>query len=311
MMKHFPLPCVLFLCFVLGGCALTNRLAVSSMGGIMGQAAQGIEREGNWETLRGSVLANLSLIEGLLAVSPHNEDLLLQASKANSAYAFGVLETLGIEDSRHLQQALRYYAKAIHWGMSYLRQQGVSRAQLISAQREGKLGALLDRRLGSDQGIEAIFFLAQSMGAYGNLLRTSPMVMAQLPLVKGLFDWVCGVSPDIRQGACGIFYGAWELGRPWILGGDRNKGVQHFQRAIKKYPQNYLIRVAYLRFYVIPYGDSKVRREQVAFLRESFKVWEKRFSWPPTRVEGYQDGNNLTNAIAKKQFELLMKGPLK
>ena len=305
--------------FALGGCGTIRKTAIAiGVGPSLEEASREMEREASWETFRGAVLGNLKVVEGLLLISPHNEDLLAQALKGHSAYAFGVLETLmldgrskgkkGKSRRRHWQKlALGHYSKAIYWGTKYLEENDVTSIQLQRSLREGQLSQLLESHFGSDQGIEVIFFLAQSMGAYGNLQKTSPMVVAQLPLVKGLFDWVCAQRPDIRQGACDIFYGAWEVGRPKMLGGDLAKGKKIFVEAITKYPENYLIRTSYLKFYVIPSRDRDIYLAQKNFLRKAFREWRKGFLWPSFKSAQYEDEGNLYRAIAQKQFQLMVK----
>ena len=290
-------------------------------GPALAEASREIEREANWETFRGSVLGNLKVVEGLLLLSPDNEDLLAQALKGHSAYAFGVLETLMLRRGggkrkslrRHQRNlAMRHYSKAIYWGLKYLEENGIaSSIQLQRALREGNLSQLLGRHFDDDRDIEVVFFLAQSMGAYGNMQKTSPLVVAQLPLVKGLFDWVCTLRPNIRQGGCDIFYGAWEVGRPKMLGGDFAKGKKHFMEGIKKYPENYLLRTSYLKFYAIPSRDRDAYLSQKVFLQKAFKKWRKRFLWPPIKPEYHQDDRNLYNAIAQKQFQMMVKNEKK
>ena len=248
----------------------------------------------------------------MLYLAPRNQALQAQALKAHSAYAFGVLETQMMQNPKGgaKELALQHYSKAIYWGLSYLQEEDVSYSQLQRAHRDGKLQQLLDDRLGDgEREVEVVFFLAQSIGGYSNLQRTSPMAVAQLPLVKGMFDWVCMLRPDIRYGSCALFYGAWEVARPKMLGGDPVKGKRHFQQAMAKYPENYLIRVAYLRFYVIPYKDQRAYHEQKDFLQKAFRQWRRRFLWPPTHpkhyIQHYQDDRNLYNAIAQEQFAIL------
>ena len=93
------------------------------------------------------------------------------------------------------------------------------------------------------------------------------------------------------------------------MGGDLVKGRRYFLDGIKKYQENYLIRVAYLKFYVIPVQDKKIYQEQKVFLQQAFKKWEKKFRWAPMKSQDsfYEDNRNLYNAIAKKQFEIITR----
>ena len=299
---------------VLVGCGGMQRIAISQVvGPMVGQAAGEMEQEGNWQTFRRAIPGNLKFLEGLVYLEPNNLDLLAAALKANSGYAFGVLETLWLGDKwrfpqrkHHRLQALHHYSKGIHWGLRYLQLRGMSHAQLLEAQREGELPGLLGRKLEGEEDLEVVFFLAQSMGSFANLHKTSPMALAQLPLVKAMFDWVCAQRPGIRHGACFLFYGAWEAGRPALLGGNLAAGKRHFLQGIEQHPKNYLMRVAYLRFYVIPTRDRLAYRQQRDFLRQAFRAWGQRFWWTEGG-ESYRGSDNLYNAIARKQFTLMVE----
>ena len=59
-------------------------------------------------------------------------------------------------------------------------------------------------------------------------------LVSNLPIVKGLFDWVCSKSPNINFGACDIFYGAYQAQRPLMLGGNPEKGKEIFLKVEKK-----------------------------------------------------------------------------
>ena len=303
----------IFLLALFFSCSLTQKIALSTAvvpmieGGV-----REMETEANWETFQGAMLSQIKLIEGLTAQSPHHKDLLLSALKANSAYAFGVEETkwLKKKDPVHLKLALLYYSQAIRWGYRYLHLYGIDQTHLFQSTNAGTLHQLLDG-LEDERGVEVIFFLAQSLSASINLQKTSPMAVIYLPLSKGLFDWVCALKPGIRFGACTIFYGAWEAGRPEMLGGSRIRAKEHFLEGMKKYPENYLIPVSYLRFYIIPGRDEGVYEKEKARLRESFKAWSKNFLWPSMDSAKFADVGNLYNAIAKKQFEMMTKEALK
>ena len=73
-------------------------------------------------------------------------------------------------------------------------------------------------------------------------------LVAKRPLVKSIFDYVCDINPDFNSGACDIFYAANLVLTPAMMGGNPAKGQEIFEKAMKKYPENYFIRVAYMQF---------------------------------------------------------------
>src|SRR5690606_29325702 len=117
--------------------------------------------------------------------------------------------------------------------------------------------ALLSKKLPSNKrAYEATAFFAQALGGLINMKKDDMVLVAQLPVAKGMFDWVCVEEPNINHGACDLFYGAYEAGRPKMLGGNPEKGKKIFLKAIELNPNNWLARVTYLQYYVIPMFDE-------------------------------------------------------
>lgn len=303
----------LFFLVIFSCCSWTQKIALSTtVTPIIKKSAEEMETESNWETFKGAILSHIKLIEGLLALSPQNKDLLANALKAHSVYAFGVVETEWLEKKEisRAELALQHYSRAIDLGYRYLEGYGIHQGDLFRSIRKGKRAFFkLLSDLEDERGLDVVFFLAQSLSSSINLQKTSPMAVAYLPLSKGLFDWVCSLRPSFRYGACSVFYGAWEVSRPRVLGGNRSKAKEHFISGMKQYPENYLIAVSYFRFYLIPGREIVAReREKIRLeMEEKFKKWSQKFLWPETDRASFTDDRNLYNAIAKKQFELMTR----
>ena len=58
------------------------------------------------------------------------------------------------------------------------------------------------------------------------------------------------------------------VGRPKMLGGDPVKAKGLFKALINKYPHNWLARIAYLRFYVIPMVDEEEFKREMDYLKK-------------------------------------------
>lgn len=286
------------------------------------------ETEANWEMIQNGVPGNLKLLEGLLYVDPTNDDLLLALTKGYGAYGFAVSESLHLAEKfkeadfqPQKKQAIYHYSKAVQYGLRGLQEYEISDQDLFKGFKQGKgaIARLLNRNLDRDDQnhLELIIYTAQAWGGLINLQRDNYTLMSQLNLVKELFDWPCSIRPNIYFGLCDIFYATYYAGRPKMLGGDPVKGKNLYLKAIKKYPKNLLIRVAYLQFSVIPSLNEEEFQKQAAFLDTAFTEWEKKNQWEPD-LEGKKKSLyseeifqlkrvNIFNAIAKKRFEIMKK----
>ncbi len=259
------------------------------------------------------------MMEGLLYLQPENKRLLAGLTKGYAGYAFAIYDTLaleeelqGIDDGPMKKAALLNYSKAVEYGIRFFEVSGISYEQLQAAvNKDGSVGTLLDKEFSDDMlDLEGAFFTAQSLGGLIVHQRDDMLLVAQLPIVKGLFDWVCAKKPDINFGACDIFYGAYEAGRPRALGGNPDKGKEFFLKAIEKNPHNWLVRTNYMRFYLIPMGEEDGFKENLKILAEAEEKFSEQFKWRPVKNSGPEFSEKklaLYQAIALKQYEILKK----
>lgn len=309
----------IFVLLMVTSCSTMRSVALKTAAPLFMESMSGIEAEGNWEQFKNGVPANLTLIDGLLAVRPYDENLLMAAIKGNAGYAFGVSETLYLSDklqdeskSAHKEQAIAHYTKAFEYGLRYLKQNDLTFEDVKKAMKEKKgIPGLFDNQLAGDQvDLEAILFSAQSLGGLVNLQRDNLQLVSLLPVVKGMFDWVCGEQPNIAHGMCDIFYGSYEAGRPAMLGGNPEKGKEIFEKLIEANPHNWLARVAFLEYYSIPQYDEDVYNRQKKELIKAEEKLKASLNYDP---KGNQDPAfaiptlRLYQAIAIKRFQIIKK----
>ncbi len=296
-------------------CSTIEKIAVSSSSPMINKASSSIEMEGSWESFKEGVPGNLKLLEGLLSISPEDDDLLLSLVKGYSGYAFAVNETEDLTDKfkdkekrDHADLAAINYSKAIGYGLRYLQESGVSYEMLSKAQRdESGISNLLSRKFGHTiKNHEALFFTAQAIGGLINIRKDKMILVSQISVVRGMIDWVCSNDPDFYSGLCEIFYGAYETGRPKMLGGDPDKGRKIFQDAIKKYPDNWMIRTAYIEHYLIPMMKEDEFAKELAFFEKAAQAFQASNEWSP--VDNHLIKNSqlrLYQAVAMKRYELI------
>lgn len=310
----------LIIIFMQLGCSsLVQKVAVGTTSNLLFDATGEIETEANWDIFAKGVPGNLKMMEGLLYLQPENKRLLAGLTKGYTGYAFAIYDTLSLEeeilgtdDGPMKKAALLNYSKAVEYGLRFFEAKGIKYSELqASVNKDGGVGTLLEKEFSDDiLDLEGAFFTAQSLGGLIVHQRDDMLLVAQLPIVKGIFDWVCTKKPDINFGACDIFYGAYESGRPKALGGNPTKGKEHFLQAIAKNPHNWLTRTNYMRFYLVPMGEEAEFKKHLRFLEDAEEKFQTHNKWRPIKSQGEEFTEKrlaLYQAIALKQYEIFKK----
>ncbi len=314
-LKLLPLTLIL-----ITSCSSLNQMAVNSSSDLLYQASFELEKEGNLEMFKNAVPANLKLLESLLSQSPKNEELLALLTKGYAGYAFVVNETDFLEkeweeknSSNELEAAILNYSKTIEYGKRYLALKNIFWEKEIESKVQEPTAILnmLDKRLKNERiDVETVLFIAQALASLINLQKDNMQMISLLPLSKSLFDWACMKDPNINFGTCDIFFAGYESSRPKMLGGNPEKGKELFERAMAKYPHNWLVRSSYMQFALIPTGDQERFEKEVGIFgtyQEEFKDLNyyspnaKSFPWSlEPRLKLYQ-------SLALKRFQLMKK----
>ena len=181
------------------------------------------------------------MMEGLFSLHPSNQDLLASLTKGYAAYAFGIDETLYLEEKlaekkslQHKDQAIHNYSKSLSYGMRFFNEHDLDFKKLSIAAKDGSLAKLLDTKIDShlSRNLDAVLFTAFSWAGLINLQKNDPLLIAQLYIPKSIFDWGCNKSPTFLDGFCPMFMGSYELSRPKMLGGRPENGKKVFLEAI-------------------------------------------------------------------------------
>ncbi len=277
-----------------------HRLVVNQSDTLLYEAGKFLEEEYDFELFKKTMPANLKLAESLWSLEKENVILLHALIKGYSAYGFSIGETEYLEvlyaegDSGVLEEkknaVLSSYARSIDYGVRYLKMMGVTDAEFLEIKHDGgKLKTLFDKKLNSrdPKVLESILFMAQSLGGTINLRKNEMQIVADLVFVKGLFDWVCEKNPNILSGSCDVFYGAYEFGRPKMLGGNPDKGKRILEDALKKHPHNWMIPAALLQFGSVPLKDEELFLSYQQYFDDKVKAFQSEFQY---QVEGLGKG---------------------
>ncbi|MFP5385259.1 MAG: TRAP transporter TatT component family protein [Bacteriovoracia bacterium] len=298
--------------FALMGCSL-QKMALRSTTPVMEKSSEGMMEEGSWEFFQASSPANIKFMELLWLQDQENLKLLSLLIKSYSGYAFAVPETLyfedeiiGIGNSQRRTEAITFYTRSFDYGLQYLKEKDISKADLLSHE-ESVLQKRLDKL--NDEDITAILYTAQSWGSLINLQKDNVVLVSQVPKVKMLFDFVCSRKPDIDNNVCDIFYAQYLSSRPKMLGGNPEEGEKLFLAAMEKHPHNLLIRMSYIQHVVLPGYDEEQYKKQAAILKKELEKWENFKRDQLENLSPYRNDKklNLFNAIAKKRFLIVEK----
>lgn len=317
-----------FLCIGINFLLLSNliscsstikNMAVGTTADILYDASFAVETQSNFENVKAALPANLIMMEGLLYIQPDNTKILAAVTKAHAANGYAIYDTLYLDDyyaekdeSVYKQKALYNYSKAWRFGLRFLELHGITYQNLIVAMRsDNGIFELLDGKLKNNlQNREAIFYMAQSLGSMINLQKDKLSLVAIVSIPKSMFDWVCAKDPKMGYGACGIFNAAFEAGRPRMLGGNPELGKRLFLQAIAENPDNFLIRAAYIQFYLIPMQDEDGYKEQRFYLEKSLREHNEEIIWKPgekTKAVFAKKELRFYQILGLKRFETIKK----
>lgn len=292
------------------GCSL-QKMALRGATPIFVNSSDVVMREGSWEFFKDSSPGNIKFLEVLWETDRDNLGLLSALLKSYAGYAFGVSETLALEEdlkgadeSKWKRDALVYYTRSLDLGLLYLKARGITREDLLSLDEASLLKKLQTLK---KTDISALLYTAQSWGSLINLQKDNIILVSLVPRVKILFDHVCSVQPGIDNNVCDLFYAQYESSRPRMLGGNPERGAQLFQEAIKRNPQNLLLRLSYIQFVLVPAMDLDGYEKEAATLREEFTKWGDLNRDSLQNLSHYKDASqlNLFNAIAQKRLQII------
>ena len=271
----------LLLCaLLLQGCIQT--MAIRTMGGIMDYGLEAFNEEGDMKLAEGALGSNLKLVEALIKGDPQNAKLLLMASQGFNAYALAFAEDDSVERAR------LFYLRGRDYGMRVLTQ-------------NPRIKEALDKDVTSFQSalstltkddVPAVFWTALGWGSYINITRSDVGVVADLPKVTAMMEFVRQTDPTFYHGGPYLILGTMEGSMPQVLGGRPEKAKEYFERALSINGGKFLLTYVY-------YAKTYAVQTQNQELFESLLKKVEDAS-PDILPEA-----RLSNAIAKKKAMLL------
>jgi len=271
----------LLLCaLLLQGCIQT--MAIRTMGGIMDYGLEAFNEEGDLKLAEGALGSNLKLVEALIKGDPQNTKLLLMASQGFNAYALAFAE----DDS--LERARMFYLRARDYGMRVLTQNPRMKEALEKdvASLQSALSTL------TKDDVPAVFWSAFGWGSYINITRSDVGVVADLPKVMAMMEFVRQTDPTFYYGGPYLILGTMEGSMPQVLGGKPEKAKEYFERALSINGGKFLLTyVYYAKTYAVQMQNQELFESLLKKVEDAS---------PDILPEA-----RLSNAIAKKKAKLL------
>lgn len=243
------------------GCDMT-KFAANSTVGVMKQAAGAFTSEHDPWLARRAATGNLKFAEGILRATPENEDLLILLAKNYNNYAFAFL----MEDLDNLNWGTDEFTEVSDRAIDFFtrsRQYAVQRLALDFEDAGTAVfapGERLEQILGEaepEKHLSALYWLASSWGNIISLQSDDPDILADLPRVKRIMQWVRKHDGNYANGGAHLFFGVINTALPKQLGGDPEAAKQGFLDGIAVSNGRYLMGKALYGYYYFRAVDDR------------------------------------------------------
>ncbi len=267
---HFLLPSVLLL-ILLGGCGFPT------MAGLV----EGLNQQTDLELVCDGSSSYLLLLDSLLFENPDDISLLVNTTKAYSAYVMVMPECGRPERSTALSEKARKY------GLRLLR-------DTAGIKQTDTLDELSDKLRTSDRDkVEALFWGAYGWANWISFQKGAPAAVIDLPKIEMIMKRVVELDETFYNGGAHLFLGIYYTLKPAIYGGDPEASRRHFEKALTISRNRFLpIRVAYANHYA-----------KMVFDRQLYKrLLEEVLSFDLATAPSL----TLSNLVAQKQARKLL-----
>jgi len=267
---------ILYLSLLLAGCSSLMSSVTSKMAADLGAS---ILDSDDPKTVEQGVPAYLLMVDSFLRSSPDNPDLLMAAAGLNGSFVLFTDE----ERARLLSnKSLDYASRAACLEIAAIcNPGGIPYEQFVE-----QVGRLKEKNL------SIIYSLAVAWIGWIQANSGDWNAIAQLNRARVLMEKVIELDPAHEGGNAQLYMGGLETLLPASMGGNPEKGRQHFEQAIKMSGgKNQMARVVYARQYARLVFDKALHDK---LLKEAIDA--------DPRVEGL----TLINTLAQEQAKILL-----
>jgi hypothetical protein len=171
------------------------------------------------------------------------------------AYGFAFIEDESPERARGL------YERGRDYGLRVVRKEKAVAKALDAADVAALTEAL--RKMNEDD-LPALFWTSAAWAAWINLSLESPSAIADLALVEAMLQRVIELDEGFQWGMPHLMMGAFYAGRSKMLGGDPERGREHFEQA-RQITAGRLLLASYFeaRYYAVQTFDEELFEQRL------------------------------------------------
>ncbi|MGK5091888.1 TRAP transporter TatT component family protein [Deltaproteobacteria bacterium TL4] len=248
--------------FVLSSCSFTDFAVNTGAEIVVPGSTRAILEETDLEFVKMAIPANVKLIEGILELSPHNKILneVLAQSFLFYSLAFVDEEYQKLKFSDQEEQAALFSQRAQAF---YLR--GRSHGLRIFAEHEKFMTHLFGKLESFEPSLQelekeevpGLVYLSMNWLLYITHNMNHPQEIIHIGRIKMMIQRAIDLDESFFYGFPHIAMGAFEASIPQILGGNPEKGKQHFERAIELTNGKFLLaQVMFAQSYAVQMLDE-------------------------------------------------------
>jgi predicted anti-sigma-YlaC factor YlaD len=217
------------------GCSI-KRLAVNQVGNALSSGGSTFTSDDDPDLVAAAIPFGLKTYESLLAESPKHVGLLLASAQGFTEYSYAFVDSRVDETKEESldranalrERARKLYLRANRYGMRGLEVRHPGFAAALDNDAEAAL-----RRTGK-RDVPLLYWTAASRGLAISLSKTSPEMIAELPLVETIVRRVAELDEGFNAGAVPEFLITLEAAHSGVKMEEQQKLMrQHFDRAIE------------------------------------------------------------------------------
>lgn len=275
--------CIIFLLMGLfPGCSI-QKLFVKTTTPILQNEIYTLYEEQDLVLGEMAVASGLKLLDGFIKADPQNSKFRLFASQGYASYTLGFVEDVDKE------RAVVLYQRARDYGLDVLKHD-----RIFAGAVDGAIDVFQNAvNTFSKEDVPALFWTANSWGLLINVTRDSPAAYGDLPRVEALMQRVLALDERFYYGGAHLFFGLLNCLRPKMLGGNPEKGKEHFEKALSISDNKFLMtKVFYAQYYTVQVQNDSL------FTQLLQEVLAASIDLIPEQ--------RLVNAVAKKKARMLL-----
>ena len=236
--------------WVFGGCTrFALRLSPSLIPGL----TESFFEECDIELAENSIPASLKILEGLLKRDPENKAILRALSMGFCGYSLLFVEDMEPERSSDL------YLRSRDYGIKAL---GFKIDTFVNLDSDGLMSLL--RNMGR-RDLETLLWVTVSWNAWINLNLDRPAALAQFGLSQKCLSQLLRKIPRYQHGLVYILMGTSLSALPPMLGGDPQRAMDSFNKAMEISKGKYFLAQYYFaKYYAVRVQDKNLFSELIA-----------------------------------------------